>query len=59
MTDKLTSLRETIDAIDAHILELISRRGKVAQEVGRVKAETGARLPSRARGPGAARRGPA
>nr|WP_314543137.1 chorismate mutase [uncultured Massilia sp.] len=42
MTDKLTSLRETIDAIDAHILELISRRGKVAQEVGRVKAETGA-----------------
>jgi chorismate mutase/prephenate dehydratase len=40
MTDKLQPLREQIDAIDAQILELLSRRGKVAQEVGHVKAET-------------------
>ncbi len=42
MTDKLKPLREQIDAIDAQILELLSRRGKVAQEVGHVKAETNA-----------------
>ena len=42
MTDKLTPLREQIDAIDAQILELLSRRGRIAQEVGHVKAETNA-----------------
>jgi chorismate mutase/prephenate dehydratase len=42
MTDKLLPLREQIDAIDAQILELLSRRGKIAQEVGHVKAETNA-----------------
>jgi chorismate mutase/prephenate dehydratase len=42
MTDKLKPLREQIDAIDAQILELLSRRGRVAQEVGHVKAETNA-----------------
>jgi chorismate mutase/prephenate dehydratase len=42
MTDKLTPLREQIDAIDAQILELLSRRGRIAQEVGHVKAETDA-----------------
>ncbi|BDT58128.1 chorismate mutase [Massilia varians] len=42
MSDKLTPLREQIDAIDAQILELLSRRGKIAQEVGHVKAETNA-----------------
>src|SRR6478609_6084122 len=42
MTDKLQPLREQIDAIDAQILELLSRRGRVAQEVGHVKAETNA-----------------
>ena len=42
MTDKLTPLREQIDAIDAQILELLSRRGKIAQQVGHVKAETNA-----------------
>ena len=40
MTDKLKPLREQIDAIDAQILELLGRRGRVAQEVGHVKAET-------------------
>jgi chorismate mutase/prephenate dehydratase len=40
MTDKLTPLREQIDAIDAQILDLLSRRAKLAQEVGHVKAET-------------------
>ena len=42
MTDKLTPLREQIDAIDAQILDLLSRRGRIAQEVGHVKAETDA-----------------
>jgi chorismate mutase/prephenate dehydratase len=40
MTDKLKPLREQIDAIDAQILDLLSRRGQVAQQVGHVKAET-------------------
>jgi chorismate mutase/prephenate dehydratase len=42
MTDKLKPLRQQIDEIDAQILELLSRRGRVAQEVGHVKAETNA-----------------
>ena len=42
MTDKLTPLRERIDAIDAQILKLLSERGQVAQAVGHVKAETNA-----------------
>ena len=42
MTDKLTPLREQIDAIDAQLLELLSRRARLAQEVGHVKAETNA-----------------
>jgi chorismate mutase/prephenate dehydratase len=42
MNDKLLPLREQIDAIDAQILDLLSRRGKVAQQVGHVKAETNA-----------------
>ncbi|HEV7814490.1 MAG TPA: prephenate dehydratase [Janthinobacterium sp.] len=42
MTDKLKPLREQIDAIDAQLLELLNRRARVAQEVGHVKAETGA-----------------
>ncbi|QNA99277.1 prephenate dehydratase [Massilia sp. Se16.2.3] len=42
MNDKLTPLRQQIDAIDAQILELLSRRGRLAQEVGHVKAETSA-----------------
>ena len=42
MTDKLTPLREQIDAIDAQILALLSRRAELAQQVGHVKAETNA-----------------
>jgi chorismate mutase/prephenate dehydratase len=42
MNDKLLPLREQIDAIDAQILDLLSRRGRIAQEVGHVKAETNA-----------------
>ncbi|MEW6763955.1 MAG: prephenate dehydratase [Pseudomonadota bacterium] len=42
MNDKLLPLREQIDAIDAQILDLLSRRGKVAQQVGHVKADTNA-----------------
>jgi chorismate mutase/prephenate dehydratase len=42
MTDKLTPLRQQIDAIDAQMLELLSQRARLAQEVGHVKAETNA-----------------
>jgi len=42
MNDKLKPLREQIDAIDAQILDLLSRRARLAQEVGHVKAETDA-----------------
>ena len=40
--DKLTPLREHIDAIDTQILDLLSQRAGVAQEVGHIKAETNA-----------------
>lgn len=40
MTDKLKPLREQIDAIDAQLLDLLSQRARLAQEVGHVKAET-------------------
>jgi chorismate mutase/prephenate dehydratase len=40
--DKLTPLRERIDAIDRQILDLLNQRAGVAQEVGHVKAETNA-----------------
>ena len=42
MTDKLTPLREQIDAIDKQILDLLAQRAQVAQAVGHVKAETNA-----------------
>ena len=42
MNDKLLPLRQQIDAIDAQILDLLSQRGRLAQEVGHVKAETDA-----------------
>jgi chorismate mutase / prephenate dehydratase len=42
MTDKLKSLRVQIDDIDAQILALLAQRGRLAQEVGHVKAETNA-----------------
>ena len=40
--NKLTPLREKIDAIDARILDLLNQRARVAEEVGHVKAETNA-----------------
>ena len=42
MDDKLKPLRQQIDAIDAQILDLLSQRARVAQQVGHVKAETNA-----------------
>src|ERR1043165_8512084 len=42
MNDKLTPLREQIDAIDAQILDLLNQRAAVAQKVGHIKAETNA-----------------
>ena len=44
MTDKLTPLREQIDAIDEQIMALLSQRASLAQQVGHVKAETNAPL---------------
>lgn len=40
--DKLLPLRNQIDAIDTQVLELLNQRAKVAQEVGHIKAQTGA-----------------
>jgi chorismate mutase/prephenate dehydratase len=42
MDKKLKPLREQIDAIDTQILDLLSQRARVAQQVGHVKAETNA-----------------
>ncbi len=40
--EQLKPLRQQIDDIDAQLLELLSRRARVVQEVGHVKAETSA-----------------
>ena len=37
MTDKLKSLREKIDALDARLVKLLSQRARLAQDVGRIK----------------------
>ena len=37
MTDKLKSLREKIDALDARLVKLLSQRASLAQDVGRIK----------------------
>ena len=37
MTDKLKSLREKIDAVDARIVKLLSQRAQLAQSVGHAK----------------------
>ncbi|TAK90264.1 MAG: prephenate dehydratase [Burkholderiaceae bacterium] len=42
MIDKLKSLRTEIDLLDAQMLELLTRRGRLAQEVGHVKQEANA-----------------
>ena len=40
-TGKLTSLRSSIDNIDAALVHLLAERFKFTQEVGRLKATTG------------------
>src|SRR5690606_13282992 len=40
--DKLKPLRDQIDSVDSQILALLNRRASLAQEVGHIKAETGA-----------------
>ena len=40
MTDKLKPLRLQIDAIDTQLLDLLSQRARLAQQVGHVKAQT-------------------
>jgi chorismate mutase/prephenate dehydratase len=42
MDKKLKPLREQIDAIDQQLLDLLSRRARIAQEVGHAKAEANA-----------------
>ena len=42
MDKELLLLRDQIDAVDAQILELLNRRGRIAQQVGHVKAKTNA-----------------
>ncbi len=42
MDRDLKPLRDQIDAIDAQILDLLNRRGRIAQSVGHVKAKTDA-----------------
>lgn len=37
MTDKLKSLRQKIDAVDARIVKLLSARARLAQQVGHIK----------------------
>ena len=39
--DKLTSLRRSIDNIDAALVHLLAERFKFTQQVGELKAETG------------------
>ncbi len=39
--DKLKGVRARIDAVDAEILRLVSERGRLAQEVARIKREVG------------------
>ncbi|MEO7031199.1 MAG: prephenate dehydratase [Herbaspirillum sp.] len=40
--DRIAPLRAQIDAIDAQLLEWLNRRAVLAQQVGHIKAETGA-----------------
>ena len=42
MDKDLLPLRDQIDAIDAQLLDLLNRRGRIAQQVGHVKAKTDA-----------------
>ena len=41
-SDELERLRERIDAVDAAILERLNERARIVQEVGRLKASSGA-----------------
>jgi 3-deoxy-7-phosphoheptulonate synthase/chorismate mutase len=43
-TDRLSDLREQIDEINLQILNLLSRRGALVQEIGKVHAEAGSQF---------------
>lgn len=47
MSDKLTELREQIDALDQQLLELLNERARVALEIGIAKGGTNIRRPER------------
>lgn len=47
MDEKITPLRERIDAIDAEVLQLISERARCAREIGRLKGESAVYRPER------------
>ncbi|MCK4846991.1 MAG: chorismate mutase, partial [Deltaproteobacteria bacterium] len=42
--EDLNKLRNAIDAVDAEVVELLSRRAELAIEVGEVKAKSGAKV---------------
>ncbi len=46
MTDKLKSLRDKIDALDARLVKLLSARARLAQHVGQVKQGAAVYRPS-------------
>lgn len=39
--DRLTALREELDEIDRHLVQVLEERFRVTREVGRLKAEVG------------------
>lgn len=47
MTDKLKSLREKIDALDARLVKLLSERARLAQQAGRAKQGAAVYRPER------------
>ena len=47
MTDKLKSLREKIDALDARLVKLLSARARLAQQAGRAKQGAAVYRPER------------
>ena len=45
----IEALRETLDAIDAEILQILERRVRIVLEIGRIKAEDGLAIHDRQR----------
>ena len=39
--DQLSRLRDSIDALDAQLIDLLNERARLAQEIGRIKERAG------------------